>query len=56
MQAVLAAIPWSGDLYMRSKALERGDWVAAAAADAVTRTMAAIIGNAVIAATILPRT
>lgn len=49
-------IPWSGDVYTRGKELERGDWGAAAASDAVTRTMAAIIGNAVIAATILPRT
>lgn len=48
-------IPWSGDVYTRGKELERGDWGAAAASDAVTRTMAAVIGNAVIAATILPR-
>lgn len=49
-------IPWSGDVYTRGKEFERGDWGAAAASDAVTRTMAAVIGNAVIAATILPRT
>jgi hypothetical protein len=49
-------IPWSGDLYTRGKEFERGDWGAAATSDAVTRTMAAVIGNAVIAATILPRT
>ena len=49
-------IPWSGDVYTRGKELERGDWGAAAASSAVTRTMAAIIGNAVIAAAVLPRT
>lgn len=48
-------IPWSGDVYTRDKDLERGDWGATAAADAVTRTMAAVIANAVVAATILPR-
>lgn len=49
-------IPWSGEVYTRGKELERGDWGAAAASSAVTRTMAAIIGNAVVAATMLPRT
>ncbi|HXH34141.1 MAG TPA: GPP34 family phosphoprotein [Plantibacter sp.] len=49
-------IPWSGDVYTRGKELERGDWGAAAASDAVTRTMGAVIANSVIAATILPRT
>lgn len=48
-------IPWSGDVYTRGKELERGDWGAAAASSAVTRTMNAIIVNAVIAATVLPR-
>ncbi|WP_435748392.1 GOLPH3/VPS74 family protein [Microbacterium sp. PMB16] len=48
-------IPWSGDVYTRGKELERGDWGAAAASSAVTRTMAAIIANSVIAATMLPR-
>lgn len=49
-------IPWSGDVYTRAKELERGDWGAAAASSAVTRTMTAIMVNAVIAATVLPRT
>lgn len=49
-------IPWSGDVSNRGHELERGDWGAAAASDAVTRTMAAVIANSVIAATILPRT
>lgn len=49
-------IPWSGAVYTRGKALERGDWGATAASSAVARTMNAIILNAVIAATVLPRT
>ncbi|MFP7761427.1 GOLPH3/VPS74 family protein [Marisediminicola sp. LYQ85] len=49
-------IPWSRDVYTRGKELERGDWGAAAASDAVTRTLAAVITNAVVAATVLPRT
>lgn len=48
-------IPWSGDVYARGKELERGDWGAAAASSAVTRTMNAVIATAVIAATVLPR-
>ena len=48
-------IPWSGDVYTRAKAFEQGDWGASAAADAVTRTMAAVIASSVIAATNLPR-
>jgi hypothetical protein len=48
-------IPWSGDVYTRGKELERGDWGAAAASSAVARTMNAVIANAVIAATVLPR-
>jgi hypothetical protein len=50
-----AEIPWSGDVYTRAKELERGDWGAAAASSAVARTMNAVIANAVIAATVLPR-
>lgn len=49
-------IPWSSDVHNRGKELERGDWGAAAASEAVTRTMATVIANSVIAATILPRT
>lgn len=48
-------IPWSGDVYTRAKEFERGDWGAVAASSAVARTMAAVITNAVTAATILPR-
>ncbi|MFB8188195.1 GPP34 family phosphoprotein [Microbacterium sp. NPDC055988] len=49
-------IPWSGDVYTRAKTIERGDWGAAAAAEAVTRTMGAVLSNALIAAFALPRT
>jgi hypothetical protein len=48
-------IPWSGDVYTRGKELERGDWGASAASSAVARTMNAVVINAVIAATVLPR-
>ena len=48
-------IPWSGDVYTRAKAIERGDWGAAAASEAVSRTMAAILTNALVAAFVLPR-
>ena len=48
-------IPWSGDVYTRAKAIERGDWGAAAAAEAVTRTMSAVLSNALIAAFALPQ-
>jgi len=48
-------IPWSGNVYTRAKAIERGDWGAAAAAEAVARTMSAVLTNALIAAFALPR-
>ncbi|WP_369372241.1 GPP34 family phosphoprotein [Promicromonospora sp. Populi] len=35
-------IPWSGAVYTRGKELEKGDWGAAAASEAVTRTMLAV--------------
>lgn len=34
-------IPWSGDVYTRGKELERGDWGAGAAGEAVARTVLA---------------
>ncbi|MBK1787356.1 GOLPH3/VPS74 family protein [Prauserella cavernicola] len=43
-------IPWSTPVITRAKQLEQGDWGAGAAAEAVTRTMTAIIANNVIAA------
>ncbi|MCS4275167.1 hypothetical protein M2390_000325 [Mycetocola sp. BIGb0189] len=49
-------IPWSGTVFTRGKELERGDWGASATGSAVTRTLAAIITNAVIAAVVvIPR-
>ncbi|MCS5721471.1 GPP34 family phosphoprotein [Herbiconiux sp. CPCC 203407] len=46
-------IPWSGDTATRAKALERGDWAADAAAAAVTRTMTAVVTNALVAAVVV---
>lgn len=48
-------IPWSGELYTRAKAIEQGDWGARAASAAVTRTMMAILSNALVAAIVAPR-
>ena len=39
-------IPWSGAVYTRGKELEKGDWGAAAASSAVTRTMTAVVTGA----------
>ena len=39
-------IPWSGAVYSRGKELEKGDWGAAAASSAVTRTMTAVVTGA----------
>ncbi|WP_163544095.1 GOLPH3/VPS74 family protein [Occultella kanbiaonis] len=41
-------IPWSAATATRAKSLERGDWAAGAAAAAVTRTMTAVVANALI--------
>lgn len=49
-------IPWTSAVIARAKELESGNWGAGAVAEAVARTMTAIIaGNAVIAATVLSR-
>ena len=40
-------IPWSGAVYTRGKALEEGEWGAAAAAEAVRRTTVALIAGQV---------
>jgi hypothetical protein len=42
LPALHADFPWSGALYTRGKELERGDWGAAAAGDAVMRTAIAV--------------
>jgi len=41
-------IPWNPSVIARARELERGNWGAAAAGEAVTRTMTAIIVNSVI--------
>lgn len=49
-------IPWSGAVYTRGKELEKGDWGAAAASSAVTRTMTAIVTGALSAVAVqVPR-
>jgi hypothetical protein len=42
LPALNSDIPWSGDVYTRGKELEKGDWGAAAANEAVVRTTLAI--------------
>ncbi|WP_382304024.1 GPP34 family phosphoprotein [Herbiconiux sp. UC225_62] len=42
-------IPWSSATATRAKALEQADWAADAAAAAVTRTMTAVVTNALVA-------
>ncbi|MCM3778665.1 GOLPH3/VPS74 family protein [Microbacterium hydrocarbonoxydans] len=46
-------IPWSGITATRAKEIERSDWVADAAAAAVTRTMIAIITNTLVATAVI---
>ena len=48
-------IPWTTPVITRAKHLERGEWGAEAAAAAVTRTMTAIVTNAIVVAAVLPR-
>ena len=49
-------IPWTSSVTNRAHELEAGNWGAGAAAEAVTRTMTAIVVNSVIVATaVLPR-
>jgi hypothetical protein len=49
-------IPWTTPVITRAKELEQGNWGAGAAAEAVTRTMTAmIVNNVIIATTVLPR-
>lgn len=50
-------IPWTSPVITRAKQLEHGNWGADAAAEAVVRTMTAVIvNNVIIAAAVLPRT
>lgn len=46
-------IPWSGQTATRAKEIERGDWAAGAAAEAVTRTMVAVVTNALVAGAVV---
>ncbi|MBY8870538.1 GPP34 family phosphoprotein [Micromonospora sp. PLK6-60] len=49
-------IPWTSPVITRAKELERGDWGADAAAQAVTRTVTAtVVNSAIVASTVLPR-
>ncbi|GAA1869525.1 GOLPH3/VPS74 family protein [Asanoa iriomotensis] len=48
-------IPWTSPVIARAKELERGNWGAEAAAEAVARTVTAtIVSNVVVAAAVLP--
>lgn len=48
-------IPWTSAVIARAKELERGNWGAAAAGEAVTRTMTAVVvNNAIVTITTLP--
>lgn len=49
-------IPWTSSVIARAEELQRGNWGAGAAAEAVTRTMTAIIaGSVIVATTVVPR-
>ena len=49
-------IPWTSSVIARAQELERGSWGAAASAEAVARTMAAVVASSLaIVATTLPR-
>ena len=49
-------IPWTTPVIKRAKELERGDWGAGAAGEAVARTVAATITNAMVAAGVVAAT
>jgi hypothetical protein len=46
-------IPWSGAVHDRGKELERGAWGAEAAAEAVRRTVAALVASTVVTGTVV---
>ncbi|MGJ6968637.1 hypothetical protein ACSDR0_42700 [Streptosporangium sp. G11] len=49
-------IPWISPVITRAKEFERGNWGAGAAAEAVARTVTAtIVGNVIVAVTVLPQ-
>jgi Golgi phosphoprotein 3 (GPP34) len=53
LPALHADFPWSGALHDRGKELERGNWGAAAAGEAVTRTVAAAVASSIAVATVV---
>jgi hypothetical protein len=46
-------IPWSGAVHDRGKQLERGEWGTEAAAEAVRRTVAALVAGSVVAGAVV---
>lgn len=55
LPALDADFPWSGAVHDRGKELERGNWGAAAAGEAVTRTVtAAVISSVVVSTAVTP--
>lgn len=46
-------IPWSGAVHDRGRLLERGEWGAEAAAEAVRRTVAALVASTVVTGTVV---
>ncbi|MBX0301126.1 GPP34 family phosphoprotein [Cryobacterium sp. 1639] len=54
LPAMHREIPWSGDVYTRGVALQKGDWGAATAGDAVASTTAAILTNNLFLSLTLP--
>lgn len=47
-------IPWSGSVYTRGMAIQKGDWGAEAVAESVARTAAAILANSLFVSVTLP--
>lgn len=54
LPAMHREIPWSGDVYTRGVALQKGHWGAASADEAVARTAAAILANNLFLSLTLP--
>lgn len=54
LAAMHPEIPWSGAVYTNGARIQRGDWGAAAAGEAVARTAAAILANSLFVTVTLP--
>jgi len=54
LPAMYKDIPWSGAVHTRGKKIQRGDWGAAAAGEAVTQTAAAILTSSIFVTAVLP--